>query len=78
VEQFVLQDSQVASFRTKIDTGVSNFTAMPVPHVAGWMLVLAFALGRLALRRSRGDRCRPPGIRICIGWRHGWFIAGSI
>jgi cytochrome b561 len=54
IAQFVLHEGMVDSFRTKIDTGVSNFTPMTVLHIAGGIAILAFALLRLQMRRSRG------------------------
>lgn len=54
IQQFVLHDGIVASFRTKVETGVSTFTLLTVLHIAGGMAILAFALWRLEMRRSRG------------------------
>lgn len=54
IGQFVLHDGMVASYRAKVDTGVSNFTTLTVLHIAGGMLILIFAMCRLMLRQSRG------------------------
>lgn len=54
IQQFVLHDGMVASFRTKIDSGVSSFTATTVLHIAGGALIFVFAIWRLSLRRTHG------------------------
>ena len=59
--QFVLRDGIVASFKTKVATGVVNFTGLTVAHFAIGLLIFLLAVWRILLRRSLGAPLPPEG-----------------
>lgn len=61
VQQFVLHEGIAEAWDLVEDGGVPAFDPIVAAHVFGGMAVLAFALWRLVLRRSRGVPDLPAG-----------------
>lgn len=61
VQQFVLHEGIAEAWDLVEDGGVPAFDPIVAAHVLGGMAVLAFALWRLVLRRSRGVPDLPAG-----------------
>lgn len=61
VLQFVLHEPMAEAWDVIEDGGTAAFNPVVAAHVFGGILVLAFALWRIALRRSRGVPDLPAG-----------------